>query len=233
MPKAIKKKVPKKDTEEEVKDKLAGLRDEIKERQKTIVKYGALILAILIVVTAFFIYDYTSKKKARVLQYEAYRLYHGDYQKQPANSAEQYRQALDIFKKAYDTRKSPIILLYIAGCYYELGRYDEALMPLNDFIRRYSKQDKLTPLAYQKMSLVHIKMGNKEEAKKTLDSLYNLKGDIYKDFVLIEYARLLEKEGRPEEAKKKYEELMTRFPHSPFSDEAKAKAKAKVSKKKG
>ena len=65
--------------------------------------------------------------------------------------------------------------------------------------------------------------GNTKEAMEVLEKLYNLKGDIYKDFALIEYARLLEKEGKTEEAKKKYKELSERFPNSPFIDEAKAK----------
>jgi outer membrane protein assembly factor BamD (BamD/ComL family) len=77
------------------------------------------------------------------------------------------------------------------------------------------------------MAMAYIKKGDVNEAKKTLDILYNLKGDIYKDFALIEYAKLLEKEGKLDEAKKKYEELVTKFPNSPFKDDAKAKLPAK------
>jgi TolA-binding protein len=39
----------------------------------------------------------------------------------------------------------------------------------------------------------------------------------------MEYGKLLEKEGKTEEAKKKYEELAKKFPNSPFKDEVKAK----------
>ena len=76
------------------------------------------------------------------------------------------------------------------------------------------------------MAMIYIKKGDTNEAMKTLDTLINLSGDIYKDFALMEYGRLLEKEGKTDEADKKYQELITRFPNSPFAGEAKAKIAA-------
>lgn len=229
MPKPIKKRVSKKTaaTEADIKDKFASLKDTIKKRQKTALKYGAGILAIFIAVAGFLLYSYTSQKKARIFEYEAYRVYYNENQIQSVNKEEQYKKALDIFKKAYDIRKSPISLFYIAACYYELDKYDDALKALKDFTQRYSKEERFIPLVYQKIAMVYIKKGNVNEAMKTLDTLYNLKGDIYKDFALMEYGRLLEKAGKLDEAKKKYKELTARFPNSPFSDEAKAKLSEK------
>lgn len=225
MPKAIKKKIPKKttDTEAEVKEKLTSFKDTLKERQKTVLQYGIGALVILIAIVSFLVYSYTSQKKAKSFEYQAYKIYYTNTPTQSANKEDQYQKAIDLFKKAYDTRKSPISLFYIASCYYELGKYDDALKTLKDFTQRYSSDKKLIPLAYQKMAMAYIKKGDMNEAKKTLDTIYNLKGDIYKDFALIEYAKLLEKEGKLDEAKKKYEELVTKFPNSPFKDEAKAK----------
>lgn len=229
MPKAIKKRIPKKtpDTESEVKDKLISLKDTLKGQKKTVLKYGVIILVVIIAISGFLFYDYTSKKKAKMLEYEAYKIYQNIYQAQPLNRDERYQKALDIFKKSYDIRKSPSVLLYIAGCYYELGRYDEAIKTLKDFTQRYSKEEEFIPLAYEKLAMIYVKKGDTKEAMKALEALYNLKVDIYKDFALIESARLLEKEGKTEEAKKKYKELTERFPNSPFSEEAKAKLSEK------
>ncbi|MEW6163339.1 MAG: tetratricopeptide repeat protein [Nitrospirota bacterium] len=229
MPKAIKKRVPEKAaaTEVEVKDKLVSLRDTIKERQKAVLRYGATILVAIMAISGFLFYDHTSRKKARMLDYEAYKIYHNIYQKQPVNREEQYKRALDIFKRSYDKKKSLAVLFYIAGCYYELGRYDEALKTLKDFTQRYSKEERFVPLAYEKMAMAYLRKGDTKEAMKALEALYSIKGDIYKDFALMEYARLLEKEGRTEEAKKKYKELTTRFPNSPFSTEEKVKLSGK------
>ena len=228
MPKQIKKRIPKKTvtSEADVKNKLAGLKDTLKERKKTALTYGGGILVILIVIVSFLVYNYTSQKKAKIFEYEAYKIYYNT----PAQSVtkeEQYKKALDIFKKAYDTRKSPTSLFYIAACYYEIGKYDDALKTLKDFTQRYSKEDRFIPLVYQKIATVYLKKGDINEAMKTLDTLYSLNSDIYKDLALIEYGRLLEKAGKVEEAKKKYKELTTRFPNSPFMDEAKAKLSEK------
>jgi tetratricopeptide (TPR) repeat protein len=229
MPKAIKKRVPKKtDTPEEgVQATLSNLKDTLLERQSTALTIGIGILVIIIAVVSFLFYSYTKETSAKKLEYEAYKIYYSRGPMQPENREEQYKKALNAFKKASDTRKSPFSLYYIAACSYELGQYDEALKTLKDFSQRYSGEEKFLPLAYRKMITIYTKKGDAGEAKKTLDALYNLKSDIYKDFALMEYGRLLEKEGKPDEARKKYQELITRFPNSPFKDESQIKLTGK------
>jgi predicted negative regulator of RcsB-dependent stress response len=225
MPKPIKKRISKKptlDTETEVKAKFSSLKDAIRERRKTAVTYGSVFIIVILAVAGFLMYSYNSRQQSTQLEYEAYKIYYST-SPQGTNKTERVTKALDLFKKAYDTSKTPISLFYIANCYYELGRYDEALTALKDFAGRYSSNEKLAPLAYQKMAMVYIVKGDMNGALKTLDALYNQKGNIYKDFSLIESAKLLEKEGKTDEAKKKYDELVKKFPDSPFIDEAKAK----------
>lgn len=225
MPKVIKKRIPKKTigTEAEVKEKLTSLKDKIKGRQSTVLKFGIGILIILVALVSFLVYSYTSQQRAKLLEYEGYKIYYSNPRAQAADKEEQIKKALDTFKKAYDTGKSPFSLFYIAACYYDLGKYDDALKTFEDFTQRYSNDEMFMPLAYQKMAQIYTKKGDIKEAEKTLDLLYNLKSDIYKDFALMEYGKLLEKEGKIEEAKKKYEELAKKFPNSPFTNEAKAK----------
>jgi|WetSurSiteA1Bulk_404760.scaffolds.fasta_scaffold13925_2 predicted negative regulator of RcsB-dependent stress response len=233
MPKAIKKRITKKTstTEEEVQDKLSGLKVTMRERRKTVFQYGAIVLIVILAAASFFIYTSYAQKKSQELSYEGYKTFY-NIPKTPMSKEEQYQKALDMFQKSYNTKKSPVSLFYIAACYYELGRYDDALKSLKDFTGQYSSDAQFIPLAYQKMSTIYVKKGDMKEAKKTLDTLYNFKGDIYKDFALIEYARLLEKEGKGDEAKKKYEELSTKYPNSPFIDEAKTKLSVTSEKKK-
>lgn len=235
MPKAIKKKIPKKslDTEADVKEKISSFKNTLRERQKTALKYIGIFLIILITVVIYLIYSYTSEKKALSLQYEAYKIYHSAQRIEATNKDEQMKKALEVFKKAYETKKSPITLFYIAASYSELRNYDEALKTLKEFIKKYSDEDKFIPLAYHKIAMIYIKKGDINEAMKTLDSLSNIKSDIYKDLALIEYGRLLEKSGKNEEAKKKYEELVNKYPASPFLEEAKSKITNKSDKKEG
>jgi len=67
MPKAIKKRIPKKtaDAETEVKERISTLRDTLRERQKTAIKIGAGVLVVLIADASFFIYSYNSGKKTQ------------------------------------------------------------------------------------------------------------------------------------------------------------------------
>jgi predicted negative regulator of RcsB-dependent stress response len=224
MPKAIKKRISKKtgDTEVEVQERLSSLKDTLRERQRTAVKIGAGILIVIIAVVGFFVYSSTSQKKAKMLEFEGSKLYYGQ-QAQPLNNEEKYVKALERFRKAYDTKSSPFSLFYIAACYYELGKYDDSMKTLNDFTRKYPNNAEFIPLVYQKMALTYIKKDDLSGAKQALESLHNLKGDIYKDFALMEYGKILEKEGKAEEARKKYEELAKKFPDSPFIEEVKAK----------
>jgi predicted negative regulator of RcsB-dependent stress response len=229
MPKPIKKRIAKKptlDTETEVKEKFSGLKDIMRERKKTVVTYGSVFIVLILAVAGFLIYSYNSRQQATELEYEAYKIYYST-SAQGTNKTERVTKALDLFKKSYAASKTPRSLFYIADCYYELGRYDEALKTLKDFTGRYSGDDRIAPLAYQKMAMVYIVQGDMNGALKTLDVLYNLKSDIYKDFSLIESAKLLEKEGKKDEAQKKYDELVKKFPNSPFIEEAKAKLQEK------
>jgi len=225
MPKQIKKRPSKKSarTEEDVKDKLVAFVDTIKARQKRFVIYGVVVLVIIIAVIGVFVYSFHARKTAMQLSYKAYTVYYNKYQQSPLTEQERYEEALRLFTQAYETKKSPRDLFYIASCYYDLGRYDDALKTLKDFITRYSNEDSMIPLAHMKLSQVYQHKGNTEEALKTLENFSHFKHDIFKDFALMESGRLLEKEGNVEEAKNKFQELTTRFSHSPFFEEAQSK----------
>jgi predicted negative regulator of RcsB-dependent stress response len=225
MPKAIKKRIPKHtaDAETEVKERLSTLRDTLRERQKIAVKIGVGILVVIIAVAGFFIYSHNTGKKAKGYEYQAYKIFYSAERVPLTDREGLYKKALETFNKAYETRKSPVSLFYSAACYYELGKYDDALKSLKEFTKKYAGEKRFIPLAYQKMATVYIKKGNMNEALKTLETLYALPGDSFKDLALLESGKLLEKQGKPDEAKKKYEELTKKFPDSPYKDEAAAK----------
>jgi predicted negative regulator of RcsB-dependent stress response len=229
MPRPIKKRVKKKEvqTEVEVKDKLSELKSRLREKQKAVLAYSIAAGVIIIVLAGILYYRYSSGEKSRLAENEAYNYYYGENLKKPMGRQEQLQKALDLFKKAYDDKKSPRLLLYIANSYYELGKYDDALASLNDFIRKdFSDQD-LLPIAYKMMANIQLQKGDKEGALKTLNTLYTSPGNIYKDFALMESARILESEGKTGEAEAKYKELTGKFKDSPFYEAAKAKLEVK------
>jgi predicted negative regulator of RcsB-dependent stress response len=230
MPRSIKKKVVKRTaTEVEVKGVLLKLKESLMENRTIFITTTSIFVLTVAAVSGFFIYNNNMKVRAEKLEYEAYKVYFGLYQKQPMTNEERYKRALDTFKKAHDTKRSPISLFYIANCYFELGRYEDAINTLKELNQRFPDDEKFVPLSYYKMAMISLKKGDNDEALKSLDVIYNYKTGSYKDLSLIESGRILEKMGRTEEAKKKYEELTKNFPQSPFIEEA----KSKVTEKKG
>lgn len=230
MPKPIKKRITKPvKPEEGVKDVLYGARDFISERQK--IFYPVIIALVIIALGAggFSIYRSNVKAKAEALAYEGYRFYYGLYQKQTLPKEAQYQMALEKFKKAYETRESPLSLFYIANCYYTMGNYDEALKALRELNERFPNDERFLPLSQHKISVIHLKKGDKEAALKALDDMYRAKTGSLKDLALMESARLLDGMGKRDDSMKRYEELAKNFPGSPFAEEA----KAKIGEKKG
>lgn len=224
MPKAIKKKAKKKGhSEPDVQERLLDMKTIFEQKQKKVALYGIALLALVLIVGGFFIHKYRADQKARELEYEGYKVFYGEYVKQPLPDKERFRNALDLFKQAYETRKRPRVLLYIANSYYKLAEYDKALSTFSDFVKDYPDNRDLLPLAYKEMADIQLKKGNKEEALKVLSKLYNTPGGIFRDYALMESGRILEDEGKKKDAMAKYKELTAEFKDSPFYGEAEAK----------
>jgi len=225
MPKAIKKKISKKalDTETEVQDRIQDIKKVFEKKQKTLVAYGLVTLSAVIVIGGIALYRFNANDKARQLEYEAYKTYYNLYQKTPLPGQERVQKALDLYQQAYAKRKSPRLMLAIADAYAELGRDNEALKTLEDFDKRFAREADLVPLALQKMADIQLRKGNKAEALKALDRIATAPGNVLKDVVLLQKARLLEQEGKKDEAKALYKELTEKFPSSPYREEAKGK----------
>jgi predicted negative regulator of RcsB-dependent stress response len=229
MPKPIKKRIKKKNvgTEAEVKDKLSELKTQLSEKRRAVVAYGIAAAVIIIVLAGILYYRYSATQKAQGAENEAYTYYYGENMKQPTAKKEQMQKALDLFKKAYDYRNSPRLLLYIASSYYELGKNDDALASLDKFVVKYAQDQDLLPLAYKMMANIQLQKGDNEGALKTLNKLYSSPGTIYKDYALMESARILEKEGKTTEAQAKYRELTEKFKDSPYYEMAKSRLEIK------
>lgn len=225
MPRVIKKKVKQKKGEPDlnVQDRFSEIKTSLRKKQKSVLIYSLAAVAMVLVVSGYFLYRYTEDEQSRTFEYEAYKYYHGDFQKQTLSPQERYQKALDLFTKAYNKKKSARLALYLASTNYELARYYDTITGINLILNKYSSEKDIVPLAYQLFAKVKLKMGSKDEALKALETLYKAPGDIYKDYALIESARILEGDGKKDEAAMKYRELTEKFKDSPFVEEAKSK----------
>lgn len=226
MPKAIKKKSTHKkdvDTELQVRDSFEGIKKVLEKKQKSLVAYGLIALSAAVVIGGIAVYRFSANDKAQQLEYEAYKTYYNMYQKTPLADQEKAQKALELFQQAYEKKKSPRLLLFIADAHAEMAKYDDALKALDEFTKRFVREEALLPLAYQKMVALQLKKGSKEDALKTLDRISNASGDMLKDFALIQQARMLEQDGKKDEAIVKYKALAEKYPQSPYAEEAKTK----------
>ncbi|MCE5313342.1 MAG: tetratricopeptide repeat protein [Nitrospiraceae bacterium] len=228
MPKTIKKRTTKHTGHEHTpQESLYDLRERLKEKQQLLVYLLSGFIAVLIVVVGYSVYNKISSDKALDLETAAYKTLYADFEAQPIAPEERLKKALDLFKKSYDAKKRPHVLFMIASCYFDMGNYDEAIKKLQDLIDR--KNDPLiTPMARYKMAMAYLKKDDKPKAFSIFAVITSTKEAVaFQDLALLENARLLEESGKPEEAKAKYNELITRFPQSAAAEEARKKTGAK------
>jgi predicted negative regulator of RcsB-dependent stress response len=218
MPKAIKKKISKPaGKEEDVKTIIHHAREAIARRQKSLLPLLIGSVAAVILIAGFFIYRSHMNTKADNLEYEAYQIYYGLHQRQPLPQADQYQKALEKFREAYDARKSAYPLFYVAACYYDMGKYDDALKTLKELNERFPDDERFVPLSTYKMAVITLRKGDRDGALKLLDSLATSRTDTLRDLALAESAKILTSMGKSEEAGRKSEELRKNFPNSPFA----------------
>ncbi|MEW6739048.1 MAG: tetratricopeptide repeat protein [Nitrospirota bacterium] len=224
MPKAIKRRTEKRGiaTEEDLRETVVDIRQRLKERQRTLVYAVTVFIVLALSIGGFAVYKKTSSNKALELELEGYRLFHGDYQASLIPPAERYKQALEMFKKSYATRKRPDVLLYIANCQYELGNYDEAIKTLKELNNQFS-DPKVISLSYYKMAMAYVKKGDMDNALASLKNILNIKDIPLQDMALLETGKILELSGKTEDAKNKYRELINKFPKSALLNEAKTR----------
>jgi predicted negative regulator of RcsB-dependent stress response len=222
MPKTIKKRsLQQVHHEEGVKGTVEDIRTRIKDQQRTLIIALAAFLVVIIAVGGFYVYNKWQGEKAEALQLEAYRAFYNEAGSQALAPGENYKKALDLYKKSYDTKKKADVLLYVAYCQYGLGYYDDTIATLKEFNGKFS-DPAITPLAYYKLAEAYLK---KNDNTNALAALNSITGGIYQDLALMQAAKIYELQGKTAEAAAKYKELIAKFPKSIYTAEAKTKVK--------
>jgi len=228
MPKAIKKRVIKKiEAEEEVKGLIRCTTDFIRQRKKLLILISSVLVLVIAITITFILYTIHLGKKAYLLQREADNYYYNINLKIPFIEETRWKKALELYQQSFKVKPTPLVQFYIGNCYYKLDDFDNAVKAYTLFINKYTDEEGLLPLVYQKLSSSYIKSGKSQEALTTLQTLKNFKNGAFKDTALIEEARLYEEIGRDEEAKKIYGEIVKGFSSSPWSNKAKSKIETK------
>jgi predicted negative regulator of RcsB-dependent stress response len=220
MPKVIKKHYVKKEqTEEDLKDTVADIRQRLRQKQRTMIYSAVAFVVLLLCIVVLFAHTRSATNKALELEAAGYRFYYGDYNAE-IMPAERLKKALEKFKASYEIRKRHRVLLYIANCYYELGDYDAAIKTLEELIGRFS-DIAIVSLAKYRMAMAYMQKGDADSALNILLELTRINNAPLRDLALMESGLILESLGKTEDAQEKYRELIERFPESAFLNEAK------------
>ncbi|MCE5195080.1 MAG: tetratricopeptide repeat protein [Nitrospiraceae bacterium] len=229
MPKAIKKKTVKKHAINETTTRsfISKSMEYFSDNNKIFILISVGAVLVIFLIAGIFLYNRISSNKAEKLGEEAFKTYYGITNRQPVSREARFIKAGELFKKSYEAKKSPVALFYMAACYYEMGKYDDAVKMLDELNKKYPDDEMFVPLTYYKLALISLKKDDKAESLRYLDILSKYKTTSYKDLALIEAGKILESMGRTADAKKKYEELIKDYPQSPFAEEARLKAAKK------
>lgn len=221
MPKAIKKIIEKKSDDEQYQENLEHLRDRIQERQRLLVRVGIAVLVVIAVVVSGVVYMNSAKTKAASFEMEGYKLLGGDPATAGLQPAERYRRAYEAFSKAYAEKKRPDYKYYMGLCSYETGDMDNAVKAFQEVGE--SSDQRFSALGLFKLGMTYLKKGDDEKALASLNKLAQKNGAPMQDMALLESGKILARQGKTDEAKAKFQALVTQFPKSPVAPEAKAR----------
>jgi|Deesub1362A_J573_1020465.scaffolds.fasta_scaffold01890_2 tetratricopeptide (TPR) repeat protein len=236
MPKPIKKRVQKKRIpvkEEEIKGTFTRMVEFINERRKTFIIALVSLIAVIAIFMVGLSYNASLRKKAYAFEVQAYNYYYGIDIKEALTDKQRWQKALELYKKSVETKVTPVALFYLGNCYYNLGKYKEAISEYERFIKRFMNERELLPIVYQKLAGAYLNSGNREMAFNTLEKLATIENGVFKDTALILEARYYEGLGETEKANEKYRELVENFPDSVWFNEANSKVKIAEEAKEG
>jgi tetratricopeptide (TPR) repeat protein len=164
------------------------------------------------------------ERKAAPLFAAAYDVY-----AMQAGDAPDYVRALGLFrdlqKKYPSTRSGALAQYYVGNSLMDMGRTEEALKEYQAFTGKYSGDELLLGLVYNRLGYLYRGLGKQQEAIRSFEQAEALNGA---GVATIELARLYEAGGKEAEAQRKYQEISEKLAGTPLAMEAADKVQKKA-----
>jgi len=221
MPKVIKKRIPKTEIEVAEISEIQSIFSKVfEERRKAVLSAVGIIVAVAVVGTAWTLLRFNQTEKAAELEGTAITTYYAAETTPEEERETAYRKALDGFSAAAAVSETPTTMFYLAESHLKLGETDEAIKAFGDFLDTFPNTP-LAPAVAARLAQLH------HAAKRTDDALGSLQpvknAVVGGDTALSDMARILESEGRSEEALGLLKTIVASHPDSPWAAEARAK----------
>jgi hypothetical protein len=176
--------------------------------RKILIGFGVIIIAL-----AGALIGITIKERKELAVNSLFKEAMVSYQK------ENYEEALSKFmtlKKEYPKADvSRIAVFYSALINYNMGKHDEAINLLNDFLKSGVKDQMLKDAAYLNLGVASFDMGNWQQAIDYLSKL-DKDNNPYRNQAKLQIALSLEKLGKNREAEAIYKELYNKDSANPL-----------------
>lgn len=182
-----------------------------------------------------FWYDAQNASKAQELEREATIHLFTRSANDPQKAAANLKEAIVLYKRILDeyprTPTAPLAQFSLGNAYLQSNDLASAIEAYNRFISTYGAHASLLGLVQQKLGYAYLLKGELDQAARAYSTILEISGAMNRDYALFELARLEENRSRPDEALKRYQELMKTFPNSPLTSEAAMRVKVIEAKK--
>ncbi len=142
------------------------------------------------------------------------------------SETERFEKAAKLYEEVLTKHASSdaaVVSLFESGIVYEkLEMNDKAETQFLAFIQKHPNH-RLTGLSHLKLAYLYQKKGDNAAAIDRLRTVYEIPENDSRDQAGFEWARVLESDGKTDEAKALYEKLSEEFSETPWGTEAKAR----------
>jgi len=184
---------------------------------------------------AVFWYDAQNASKAQELEREATLHLFTRPGNDPKKVEANLNEAIALYKRVLDeyprTPTAPLAQFSLGNAFLQSNNLDSAIESYKQFISKYGSNVSLLGLVHQKLGYTYLLKGDVDQAAKTYSTILEIPGALNRDYAIFELARLEENRSRPDEALKRYQDLIKTYPDSPLTSEAAVRVKVLEAKK--
>ncbi len=217
----IKKKTPKAmlQPEEEIRSIAHSVADIYRSYQKQFTAALTVIAVAAVVMIGYALVSANKEKQADQLLEAAYQSAEPGGG-MPANYPLALQRFQDVVKQYGGTVSGAVAQYSIGNTYAQMGQYEQAVKEYERFAQQFGKERFLLPFVYQRLGYAYLALGRQDDAVKAFSKA---EADGGPGPATVELARIYDREGKADEAQKKYKEVSEKLASTSWAIEARTK----------